>query len=77
MAMTLELSHQPMHPFFIPWCAGGGRHKRLVGNQISSATEMVIPAIESMPRTPIRGWNPAGGVGTPDFHTVVWRQQPA
>ena len=22
MAMTLELSHQPTHPIFIPWCAG-------------------------------------------------------
>ena len=22
MAMTLELSHQPMHPIFTPWCAG-------------------------------------------------------
>ena len=22
VAMTLELSHQPMHPIFIPWCAG-------------------------------------------------------
>ena len=30
VAMTLQLSHQPMHPFFIPWCAGGGRRERFV-----------------------------------------------
>ncbi len=30
VAMTLELSHQPMHPIFIPWCAGNSRHERLL-----------------------------------------------
>ena len=30
VAMTLELSHQPMHPFFKPWCAGTSRHERLL-----------------------------------------------
>ena len=30
MAMTLELSHQPMHPIFTPRCAGASRHGRLV-----------------------------------------------
>ncbi len=30
VAMTLELSHQPMHPIFIPWCAGTSRHERLL-----------------------------------------------
>ena len=30
VAMTLELSHQPMHPIFIPWCAGASRHERLL-----------------------------------------------
>ena len=28
--MTLELSHQPMHPIFTPWCAGTSRHERLL-----------------------------------------------
>ncbi len=28
VAMILELSHQPMHPIFIPWCAGTSRHER-------------------------------------------------
>ena len=37
----------------------------------------VIPAIESRPRTPIRGRNPGGGVGTASFHTLVCRRQPA
>ncbi len=30
VAMTLELSHQPMHPIFMPWCAGASRHVRLL-----------------------------------------------
>ena len=30
VAMTLELSHQPMHPICIPWCAGASRHERLL-----------------------------------------------
>ena len=30
VAMTLELSHQPMHPIFTPWCAGTSRHERLL-----------------------------------------------
>ena len=29
---------------------------------------MVIPAIKSMPRTPIRGWNPGGAAGAPVPH---------
>ena len=31
MAMTLELSHQPMHPIFIPWYADGGMRKCSAG----------------------------------------------
>ena len=31
---------------------------------------MVIPAVKSMPRTPIRGRNP-GGVGGASFNTLV------
>ena len=27
VAMTLELSHQPMHPIFMPSCAGDSRHE--------------------------------------------------
>ena len=27
---TPEPFHQPMHPIFIPWCAGTSRHERLV-----------------------------------------------
>ena len=50
---------------------------------------MVIPAIGSMPRTPIRGRNPGGGVwvenhpqtppppDAPNLHTLVCRHQPA
>ena len=34
MAMTLELSDQPMHPIFIPWCAGASRHERLVQKHV-------------------------------------------
>ena len=47
---------------------------------------MVIPAIESMPRTPIRGRNPGvegwhkthpnGSNNQPHFHTLVCRPQP-
>ena len=34
MAMTLELSHQPMHPIFTPWCAGASRHVRLARKHV-------------------------------------------
>ena len=34
VAMTLELSHQPMHPIFIPRCAGTSRHGRLVRKHV-------------------------------------------
>ena len=30
VATTLEHSHQPMHPIFIPRCAGASRHQRLL-----------------------------------------------
>ena len=34
VAMTLELSHHPMHPIFIPWCAGPSRDERLVRKHV-------------------------------------------
>ena len=34
VAITLELSHQPMHPIFIPWCAGASRNERLVRKHV-------------------------------------------
>ena len=40
MAMTLELSHQPMHPIFISLCAGGSRHERLVRKWCYAASSM-------------------------------------
>ena len=40
MAMTLELSHQPMRPIFIPWCAGTSRHQRLVRKCALQSTSM-------------------------------------
>ena len=44
MAMTLELSHQPMHPIFIPRCAGTSRHKRLVRKHVPDSDPGRIPA---------------------------------
>ena len=44
MAMTLEHSHQPMHPIFIPWRAGAGRHERLVGKHAPDSDPGWIPA---------------------------------
>ena len=41
MAMTLELSHQPMHPIFIPWRAGTSRHERLVREQTAQGASRV------------------------------------
>ena len=40
MAMTLELSHQPMHPIFKPWCAGTSRHERLLRKCALQSTSM-------------------------------------
>ena len=40
VAMTLELSHQPMRPIFIPWCAGTSRHQRLVRKCALQSTSM-------------------------------------
>ena len=44
MAMTLELSDQPMHPIFIPWCAGASRHERLVQKHVPDSDPGWIPA---------------------------------
>ncbi len=44
MAMTLELSHQPMHPIFIPRCAGTSRHERLVRKHVPDSDPGWIPA---------------------------------
>ena len=45
MAMTLELSDQPMHPIFIPWCAGASRHERLVQKHVpDSDPGWMVPA---------------------------------
>ena len=40
VAMTLELSHQPMHPIFKPWCAGTSRHERLLRKCALQSTSM-------------------------------------
>ena len=40
VAMTLELSHQPMHPIFTPWCAGTSRHERFVRKCALQSTSM-------------------------------------
>ena len=47
--MTLELSHQPMHPIFIPWCAGGSRHGRLVRKHIPDSDPGCALQSTSMP----------------------------
>ena len=47
VAMTLELSHQPMHPFFIPWCAGTSRHERLVRKCAYAAFERAVEPLHS------------------------------
>ena len=44
MAMTLELSHQPMHPIFMPWCAGTCRHERLVRKHVPDSDPGWTPA---------------------------------
>ena len=44
VAMTLELSHQPMHPIFVPWCAGTSRHERLVRRHVPDSDPGWIPA---------------------------------
>ena len=67
---------KPQLRLFLLWCAGTNRHERSAmkarpglrsGIDCSSslslvipAPRFVIPAIESMPRTPIRGRNPEG-----------------
>ena len=42
--MTPEPSHQPMHPIFIPWCAGASRHERLVRKHVPDSDPGSIPA---------------------------------
>ena len=42
--MTPEPFHQPMHPIFMPWCAGGGRHGRLVQKHVPDSDPGSIPA---------------------------------
>ena len=42
--MTPEPFHQPMHPIFMPWCAGGGRHGRLVQKHVPDSDPGAIPA---------------------------------
>ena len=49
MAMTLELSHQPMHPIFIPWCAGASRHERLLRKHIPDSDPGCALQSTSMP----------------------------
>ncbi len=49
MAMTLELSHQPMHPIFTPWCAGDSRHERLVRKHVPDSDPACALLSTSMP----------------------------
>ena len=49
VAMTLELSHQPMHPIFIPWCAGGSRHGRLIRKHVPDSDPGCALQSTSMP----------------------------
>ena len=49
VAMTLELSHQPMHPIFIPWCAGTSRHGRLVRKHVPDSDPGCALQSTSMP----------------------------
>ena len=41
---TPEPFHQPMHPIFIPWCAGDSRHERLVRTHAPDSDPGWIPA---------------------------------
>ena len=41
---TPKHSHQPMHPIFIPWCAGASRHGRLVRKHVPDSAPGWIPA---------------------------------
>ena len=47
--MTLELSHQPMHPIFTPWCAGDSRHERLVRKHVPDSDPACALLSTSMP----------------------------
>ncbi len=61
MAMTLELSHQPMHPIFIPWCAGTSRHERLVRKHVPDSDPGCALQSTSMPalhRRNLPNWRP-------------------
>ena len=49
MAMTLELSHQPMHPIFTPWCAGASRHERFVRKHVPDSDPGCALQSTSMP----------------------------
>ena len=49
VAMTLELFHQPMHPNFIPWCAGASRHERLVRKHVPDSDPGCALQSTSMP----------------------------
>ena len=40
--MTPEPFHQPMHPIFMPWCAGGGRHGRLVRKHVPDSEFVIL-----------------------------------
>ena len=44
VAMKLDLSHQPMLPIFIPWCAGTSRHVQLVRKHVPDSDPGSIPA---------------------------------
>ena len=65
MAMTLELSHQPMHPIFTRWCAGTSP-ARAIAMKIDrcGSLSFAIRDIPSSIRPPIRhsgeGRNPEG-----------------
>ena len=49
VAMTLELSHQPMHPIFMPWCAGTSRHERFVRKHVPDSDQGCALQSTSMP----------------------------
>ena len=49
VAMTLQLSHQPMHPIFTPWCAGTSRHGRFLRKHVPDSDPGCALQSTSMP----------------------------
>ena len=75
IAMTLELSHQPMHPIFIPWCAGDSPHERLVRKWCFAGSSM--PECHRPPLRHSRGsGNPEGRGGTNHTQTLPATRPP-